>query len=106
MLLPVSKPLFWSPDKRRLSLGVKQLQPDVWETFFEQHHVGDVLHAKCCALPTSAPSWSLPTESKASCPTPEVSKQKGIPFTSNRARSITSKTTRTTKMRRRFATAF
>src|SRR5205823_4021179 len=34
------------PDKRRLSLGVKQLQPDVWETFFEQHHVGDVLHGK------------------------------------------------------------
>ena len=30
------------PDKRRLSLGVKQLQPDVWETFFEKHHVGDV----------------------------------------------------------------
>jgi small subunit ribosomal protein S1 len=34
------------PDKRRLSLGVKQLQPDVWDTFFEQHHVGDVLHGK------------------------------------------------------------
>jgi len=34
------------PDKRRLSLGVKQLQPDVWETFFEQHHVGDVVHGK------------------------------------------------------------
>jgi len=34
------------PDKRRLSLGVKQLQPDVWETFFEQHHIGDVLHGK------------------------------------------------------------
>jgi small subunit ribosomal protein S1 len=34
------------PDKRRLSLGVKQLQPDVWETFFEQRHVGDVLHGK------------------------------------------------------------
>jgi small subunit ribosomal protein S1 len=34
------------PDKRRLSLGVKQLQPDIWETFFEQHHVGDVLHGK------------------------------------------------------------
>jgi small subunit ribosomal protein S1 len=34
------------PDKRRLSLGVKQLQPDVWETFFGQHHVGDVLHGK------------------------------------------------------------
>jgi small subunit ribosomal protein S1 len=34
------------PDKRRLSLGVKQLQPDVWETFFSQHHIGDVLHGK------------------------------------------------------------
>jgi small subunit ribosomal protein S1 len=34
------------PDKRRLSLGVKQLQPDVWESFFEQHHVGDIVHGK------------------------------------------------------------
>jgi small subunit ribosomal protein S1 len=34
------------PDKRRLSLGVKQLQPDVWESFFDQHHIGDVLHGK------------------------------------------------------------
>ena len=34
------------PDKRRLSLGVKQLQPDVWETFFGQHHIGEVLRGK------------------------------------------------------------
>jgi small subunit ribosomal protein S1 len=34
------------PDKRRLSLGVKQLQPDIWDTFLEQHHVGDVIHGK------------------------------------------------------------
>jgi len=34
------------PDKRRLSLGVKQLQPDVWDTFFDQHRVGDILHGK------------------------------------------------------------
>jgi small subunit ribosomal protein S1 len=34
------------PDKRRLSLGVKQLQPDIWETFFDQHHLGDVLRGK------------------------------------------------------------
>jgi small subunit ribosomal protein S1 len=34
------------PDKRRLSLGVKQLQPDIWETFFEQHHIGDVIKGK------------------------------------------------------------
>ncbi len=34
------------PDKRRLSLGVKQLQPDVWDTFFASHHIGDVVHGK------------------------------------------------------------
>jgi small subunit ribosomal protein S1 len=34
------------PDKRRLSLGVKQLQPDVWETFFIQHRLGDVVRGK------------------------------------------------------------
>jgi small subunit ribosomal protein S1 len=34
------------PDKRRLSLGVKQLQPDVWESFFASHHIGDVVHGK------------------------------------------------------------
>jgi small subunit ribosomal protein S1 len=34
------------PDKRRLSLGVKQMQPDVWETFFAQHRIGDIVHGK------------------------------------------------------------
>ena len=34
------------PEHRRLSLGMKQLQPDVWETFFEQHRIGDVVHGK------------------------------------------------------------
>ncbi|HEV2578587.1 MAG TPA: 30S ribosomal protein S1 [Acidobacteriaceae bacterium] len=34
------------PENRRLSLGVKQLQPDVWDTFFEQHRVGDIVHGK------------------------------------------------------------
>jgi small subunit ribosomal protein S1 len=28
---------------RRLSLGVKQLQPDAWETFFRGHAVGDIV---------------------------------------------------------------
>ncbi len=31
---------------RRLSLGLKQLQPDVWETFFSKTHVGDILRGK------------------------------------------------------------
>ena len=38
------------PDNRRLSLGVKQLQPDVWESFFEAHRVGDVVHGKVLRL--------------------------------------------------------
>ena len=28
-------------DNHRLSLGIRQLQPDVWEEFFDSHHVGD-----------------------------------------------------------------
>jgi small subunit ribosomal protein S1 len=31
---------------RRLSLGMKQLQPDEWETFFQAHRVGDVVSGR------------------------------------------------------------
>jgi small subunit ribosomal protein S1 len=34
------------PQNRRLSLGIKQLQPDVWESFFAAHRVGDIVHGK------------------------------------------------------------
>jgi small subunit ribosomal protein S1 len=34
------------PEQRRLSLGIKQLQPDAWETFFTTHRIGDVVHGK------------------------------------------------------------
>ena len=34
------------PEHRRLSLGIKQMQPDVWETFFATHRVGDVVRGK------------------------------------------------------------
>jgi small subunit ribosomal protein S1 len=33
---------------RRLSLGVKQLQPDAWETFFRTHQSGDLVRGKVC----------------------------------------------------------
>jgi small subunit ribosomal protein S1 len=33
---------------RRLSLGVKQLQPDNWETFFRTHQVGDNVRGQVC----------------------------------------------------------
>jgi small subunit ribosomal protein S1 len=34
------------PQNRRLSLGIKQLKPDVWESFFATHRVGDTVHGK------------------------------------------------------------
>ncbi len=33
-------------ENRRLSLGLKQLQPDAWENFFNKTNVGDLVHAK------------------------------------------------------------
>jgi len=39
-------------EKRRLSLGVKQLQPDVWDSFFQSHRVGDVVHGKVLRVAT------------------------------------------------------
>src|SRR5260370_14997431 len=32
----------------RLSLGVKQLQPDAWESFFRAHQVGDEVRGRAC----------------------------------------------------------
>jgi len=34
----------------RLSLGIKQLQPDAWESYFQQHRVGDAVHGRVCRL--------------------------------------------------------
>lgn len=33
---------------RRLSLGIKQLQPDSWESFFRTHEVNDIVRGKVC----------------------------------------------------------
>ena len=34
------------PGHRRLALGLKQLEEDPWQSFFEKTHVGDILHGK------------------------------------------------------------
>jgi len=34
----------------RLSLGIKQLQPDAWESYFQSHQVGDTVHGRACRL--------------------------------------------------------
>lgn len=35
---------------KRLSLGIKQLQPDAWERYFQTHHVGDIVHGRVSRL--------------------------------------------------------
>ncbi len=37
-------------DNQRLSLGIKQLEPDLWEEFFSKHQVGDVVQGKVVRL--------------------------------------------------------
>jgi small subunit ribosomal protein S1 len=37
-------------DNQRLSLGIKQLEPDLWEEFFSKHQVGDVVEGKIVRL--------------------------------------------------------
>src|SRR5512142_483571 len=34
----------------RLSLGIKQLQPDAWESYFQNHQVGDTVNGRVCRL--------------------------------------------------------
>jgi len=34
----------------RLSLGIKQLQPDAWESYFQGHQLGDIAHGRVCRL--------------------------------------------------------
>jgi small subunit ribosomal protein S1 len=34
------------PGNRRLSLGIKQLQPDAWESFFHSHQPGDIVRGR------------------------------------------------------------
>ena len=41
---------------RRLSLGVKQLQPDAWESFFRSHEVGDLVRGRVCR---ASAVWSV-----------------------------------------------
>ena len=37
-------------ENQRLSLGIKQLQPDLWEEFFSRHQVGDIMQGTIIRL--------------------------------------------------------
>ena len=70
------------PDKRRLSLGVKQLQPDVWETLLRSSiTLAMWCTAKSCGWPVSALSSKSPRASKASATTPKPWMRNGQPLT-------------------------
>ncbi|MCE1228927.1 MAG: 30S ribosomal protein S1, partial [Firmicutes bacterium] len=45
-----AKVLNLDPLQQRMSLGVKHMEPNVWEIFFEQHHVGDTIVGKIARL--------------------------------------------------------
>ena len=69
------------PENRRLSLGVKQLQPDVWETFFETASRGR-RDPRQGAAPgaASAHSSRSPMESRVLCHNSEASDEHGAPL--------------------------
>jgi small subunit ribosomal protein S1 len=68
------------PDKRRLSLGVKQLQPDVWETFFTQRHVGDVLKGKVLRVASFGAFVEIADGIEGLCHNSEASDDNGQPM--------------------------
>jgi small subunit ribosomal protein S1 len=68
------------PDNRRLSLGVKQLQPDVWESFFDQHRVGDVLRGKVLRMASFGAFVELADGVEGLCHSSEATDSHGEPI--------------------------
>jgi len=68
------------PDQRRLSLGVKQLQPDVWDTFFDQHRVGDVIHGKVLRLASFGAFVEIADGVEGLCHNSEAADAQGAPI--------------------------
>jgi small subunit ribosomal protein S1 len=68
------------PEQRRLSLGVKQLQPDVWESFFDQHRVGDVIHGKVLRLASFGAFVEVADGVEGLCHNSEAADEHGAPL--------------------------
>ncbi len=68
------------PKNRRMSLGVKQLQPDVWETFFAAHHVGDVLHGKVSRVAAFGAFVEIAEGVEGLCHNSEARDERGAPL--------------------------
>ncbi len=68
------------PEQRRLSLGIKQLQPDVWETFFAQHRIGDVLKGKVLRVATFGAFVEIADGVEGLCHNSEATDANGTPI--------------------------
>jgi small subunit ribosomal protein S1 len=66
-------------ENRRLSLGIKQLQPDVWETFFAQHRVGDVVKGKVLRSAQFGAFIEIAEGIEGLCHVSEATDQSGAP---------------------------
>jgi len=62
---------------RRLSLGVKQLQPDQWESFFASHVTGDTVRGKVCRAATFGVFVEVAPGVEALCHSSEIVGQAG-----------------------------
>jgi small subunit ribosomal protein S1 len=67
-------------ENRRLSLGIKQLQPDVWETFFAQHRVGDVVKGKVLRTAQFGAFVEIAEGVEGLCHVSEAADQLGTPI--------------------------
>ena len=71
---------------RRLSLGIKQLQPDAWESFFRTHEVGDVVRGRVCRVAPFGVFVELTPGVEALChkseipPMPDRSEEAALPL--------------------------
>ncbi len=66
-------------ENRRLSLGIKQMQPDVWETFFAQHRVGDVVKGKVLRTAQFGSFVEIAEGIEGLCHVSEATDQSGVP---------------------------
>ena len=67
-------------EHRRLSLGIKQLQPDVWESFFAQHRVNDVVHGKVLRMAQFGAFVELADGVEGLCHVSEATDVHGVPI--------------------------
>ncbi len=68
------------PENRRLSLGIKQMQPDVWETFFNEHRIGDVVHGKVLRVATFGSFVEIAEGVEGLCHNSEATDEHGAPL--------------------------